>query len=1199
MMKRRPAARFPVWLLGWLVVGPLAGADLDSRSLTLRTALHQDASLEAPFAELWTLYREADREADLVRLYQTHLAQYPADQGARAVHLRLLLAANAPEAAAAAAEALRLHPENPYLHYLAFRATGELEPLSRAIALETKGDRRGPWLRELLESAVREPERTLASRCLVEERDRRLANAGEGLPELLQWMAESGHLDVARATLALADKAALAPEVELELALQSVRVEAPEASAQRLASLLQRLAADHPRRADLVRARRSLVSLATDLLAQAREAVRVDPLSAAAAADLATLLEAEGDLTGAGQVWAEAALRLPHLAWLEERARPLLESEPQPVKWRDYLKRRLPLKPERPGLGTELIFLTFSLDGPDAGKKAVEAEVARGSAAALAELGTGLMARGFPEGAVIAFRGAQRTAPKGFELGEGLVRARVALGDADAVATAVRELSVTGVPVESWTRLASFLEAEDFAAEARELLERGLASQPGSFAATLALAKVAAAERGEELLEQSRLLIKDEDSYRDWLIAAVEFFAGQGRAESFWSGEEARLSAFADGIGADAVRRVNSFVGVASERSQENRGRRVAARLLERAGAETGSRPDLQRLAATVFAGDPSRAPEVERHLLALLDAAKGASAELRLRLALLYHLVARPDLAEPQLARIDWSEIDVVSLLDEAVSAFPEQRTRLWQRLAALRPADPETWEEWLNALWREGRTEEFRSAAGKLVAEDSPLNLSAPVRTAISERIEMAWQQEIDADLRRGEPEVALRKVRLLARESGSDWVRWIGAMLLEQTGRKEEAEAWWAQLHGEEAKARRALRNDPQAAPPPAPSRLAPLQRIAWRFQPLPGARIANLAALGTTVAILDDRNHLHAVDCGTGKLLWEADLHGEFSRLHPGDSGRQGELVIAPDLVADAGTFFVPAGDRVVALKASSGQTVWEARGSSKARLGLAGPDLLVVLAPATASLSAFDRHNGKLRWTRALDSGIANLPAEAIGFASAGRAVAVWTDRLTVCRAVTGEPLWTRRLGDLGPLDLDGTASAPPAMGRRHLAFHGDHVIAMESGQVTRLGVEFPGMDQAKISGIHLGGDAGRVCFQTDLGVEVWEPGTGRRSLLPGTHEAILVAGHSVLQSGSGRLAGLDFRTGRKLWETAWTSDLPVPSSASPGSSAWWRGPITEERWQGVLIRRSRPHRAVVVAGGVVIAGETSVEAWMP
>ncbi len=1165
-MMIRPAARF--WVLLLLFGAVATGADFDMRSLTLRTALHHDASLEGPFEELRALYREVGREGELVQLYQNHLAQYPADAGARAVLLRLLLAGDAPEAAAVAAEARRLHPENGYLHYLAFRVTGELEALSRAITLEPRMDRRGSWLRELLDAAIGEAERDLAEARLSEERDQRLANAGEGLPELLGWMNAGGFLELARETLKLADRAAVAPEIELDLALRAAGFEENQAAIERLSALLARLTADHPRRAELVRARRGLSDAE----------VRPDPTSAAGSVDLAMILEDEGKSVEAGQVLAEAALRMPHLAWIEERARPLLE--PEVARWRDYVTQRVLLKPARPDLATEAVVLTFAADGAEAGKVAVAAEVERGSPESLVALGNALLERGFAEGAVAALRGAERRGAQDFATSERLVRALAAQGDAEGLADAVKELRLQGVPGESWARLASFLEGESFGSEARELLERGLEAQPGNFEASLALAKVAGPDRGAALLEQCRGLAADEDAYREWLIAAAEFSARQGKAESLWSREEARLGAFADGFDAVAVRRVRTFAEVALERSQEARGRRVAAKLLEGAEAEIEKRPDIQRLAVAVFAGDPSKSPDVERYLMRLLELEPESNPELRLRLALLYQLVGRLDLLGAQLSQIDWMKIDGIALLDDAAVALPEVRTRILQRLTELRPADVRGWEEALNALWRDGRDAEFRASAAKA----GELALPAAVRTELEDRVLASWQREIEAEVQRGELEIALRKVRAVAREGENEWARWTGAVLLERTGRSGEADAWWSQLSSEGAKAMRAWRSDPIPPEPAEAERIGPLSRVGWRFETLPGAHIANLAATGSTVAVLDDRNRVHGLDAATGKVRWKVELRGKIA-------GVQGDTFVAPDVLAGDGKVFVPAGDRIVALDASTGETLWEGQGGSGMRLGLAARNLVVALLPNPARLVALDRGTGKLQWTRELDSEIAGLSPMSTGFAALGRSVAVLTDRLSVFRAASGERLWTRRLGSFGPIDLDAGTATRPESSARHVAFDGDRVWAMEAGGVSSFAVDFAAGSGTEVAGIYVGG----ACFQTASGVEILDSPAGLRRKLNGSGDAILVTKHLILRNDSGRLTAWQAKSGRRLWETALHSHL----AAVPGASRWWRGTVTEERWQGFVIRRSRPVGAVALSGAVVVSGETSVEAWVP
>src|SRR5690606_6897012 len=68
---------------------PAAEQDLAARSLPLRTALHQDPSLEQPLQRLLAMYREAQRVDELLGMYRAHLRAYPRDPRGKTVLIRL------------------------------------------------------------------------------------------------------------------------------------------------------------------------------------------------------------------------------------------------------------------------------------------------------------------------------------------------------------------------------------------------------------------------------------------------------------------------------------------------------------------------------------------------------------------------------------------------------------------------------------------------------------------------------------------------------------------------------------------------------------------------------------------------------------------------------------------------------------------------------------------------------------------------------------------------------------------------------------------------------------------------------------------------------------------------------------------------------------------------------------------------------
>ena len=1192
-------------------------AEFEARSVTLRTALHQDASLEAPFAQLLELYGKADRLPELRQIYEAHLAQYPADQGARAVHLRLLLAADDPRATEAARDGVRRHPGDSYLHALLHRATGELAPLSHAIELETRGDRRSQWLEELTALATGEAERALASARLREERDRRLAVEPGGLLELIQWMERAGFTDLAGETLAAAEQAQPSAELIVDLTLIGARLGTRPQAQVRLSALLDRLAADHPRRAELVLARREFSEDRAALLAQAREGVKADPNSAAHGTDLATLLEAEGKRREAGEVLADAALRLPHLPWIENRARDLLTEEP--AVWRAYVERRLLLQPERPDLRPERIALAFRLDGPELGRKVLRELVGEVPAQDLdmGGLGTDLLDQGLAEAAEEVFRAAGTD----YSMRAGLIRALMAQGDSEGVAAAVKDLPVDGVAPEEWVRLAENLEREGFEAEARDLLRLGMKRTTGSSGAMLALAKLSAPLERAELLEKARALAGEGDAYRDWLIAAAAFAAAQGDTGALWNREAARLSARSTPIDAALIRRVGTFAEVAAERAQEDVARGVVTQVVERAGPELLDSPEVRRLAVTAWEHDPSRAPDVERHLLALIAAApESSSHDDRLRLALLYERVRRPDLASAQWQAVDWDRVETPSLLDAATGFGPA--LKIWNRLTALRPGDASAWERRLNALREADRELEFRSALKKVLAPGGPIELSEPVRADLRARWFASWGCELERE--RG-IEAVMSKIRALTREdltvAERNWARWFGASVLARAGRETEANAWRSEIQEGAAgdvnpAALRALLADSWEASASETSaglvQIAALGAVRWKFAPPEQARIAGLAACGNSLVVLDDRGGLISMNPEDGRLRWRSGLGIATQAPPPGAMESpappvaMGEIFVAPDLVSDATMVFVGTEDRILAWDGSNGAPVWEAqsgrdrgvrRGSlapASARIGLVSGDLLVALFPWDGILVGLERATGRLRWKQSVPTGGLQLPALAIGFAASGPAVAIsGPEGVDLFRAATGERVWRHQIASDGPIRLvEGPKPAGTSeVVARHLAFGGSQLFAMENGSVHGLPVAFPGAGFTEaVAGVCLGGDERGLCF-AEADRMVWlEVGTGRSLTLGGAGAGFWVGNGQVVRGGPDRLTSWRAPNGRKVGETAGPGEWPVPT----GIATTWRGVITEERWQGCLIRRCRAPWAVAMSGGLAVAGEREI-----
>jgi outer membrane protein assembly factor BamB len=95
-----------------------------------------------------------------------------------------------------------------------------------------------------------------------------------------------------------------------------------------------------------------------------------------------------------------------------------------------------------------------------------------------------------------------------------------------------------------------------------------------------------------------------------------------------------------------------------------------------------------------------------------------------------------------------------------------------------------------------------------------------------------------------------------------------------------------------------------------------------------------------------------SHLHALDAGTGRVRWKADLH----------AGQQG-FFAEPPVVAGGLVYVATASRTLLALEVDSGQEVWRERGFPV----VAGVRDGMVIAAIEDRLAALDAGNGNRRW----------------------------------------------------------------------------------------------------------------------------------------------------------------------------------------------------------------------------------------
>jgi outer membrane protein assembly factor BamB len=197
-----------------------------------------------------------------------------------------------------------------------------------------------------------------------------------------------------------------------------------------------------------------------------------------------------------------------------------------------------------------------------------------------------------------------------------------------------------------------------------------------------------------------------------------------------------------------------------------------------------------------------------------------------------------------------------------------------------------------------------------------------------------------------------------------------------------------------------------------------------------------------------------SHLHALDAGTGRIRWKADLH----------TSQQG-FSAAPPVVAGGLVYVATASSTLLALDVNSGREVWRARGFPV----VAGVRNGLVIAVIEDRLAALDAGRGVRRWEVPLGGGGERWPVlegDTVYVASVDDVIAVdaatgttrWRvpadpavgppvqvggrlyvatrSRLLALDASSGRPLWTSTRWRIvnGPLATPGGAVVATADG---------------------------------------------------------------------------------------------------------------------------------------------------------------------
>lgn len=910
-------------------------SDFDKQSLAVRTALHYDASLETPLKSLIALYRNANRLEELIGLYRGHIAQYPADAGAKAVLIRVLRELGRVEADELVQSAVQQHgDELPLLHLLHYESRSRrkdahaLESLARAVDRETRPSVREAWAERLLkESAEGGPGQALA-RAYLEKTRQAEGHTAETLHALGDRMHRYGFHDLAVATLTDALKLKPAPDLEVEIEMLLARSQAAlgdrAAAGARLAALGAKLAPDHWRRQEITSLRVGMLTTAadrTELIAAAKKAHEASPGDEAAALEYADVLtsselprEALGVLRGASEL-------LPQSERVEQRMLAVLDRLADVRTAESYLTTRLELFPKRSDLRFRLVKALHALGrAAEAGShldQVLSELTAEEADRHLIELARHLRGSKREAEAAKLFQRAVEAHPERFDLRRELAEAHLAREDPAAARAALKNLPVGDAAIENFLDLIEFMIASEFLAEARAALETrlALAGPEGNLDLGLPLATVLAKagdrEQAAAQVEKTRALADTPARYRAWLDAGLGVSEIFGELERFFDDEQQRL--LSGEVTPDRSERFLIFCESGEEKRLESRVNQALRAQLEKADISADLRLRLRRLLVKGLERTPERAAEAEEQLQLLAKEDPARSGEYDLRRALMYHSLQRPDLARTTLEAVKIETVDELPLLRAAHPVLveygmPVAARHCLEKMTESEPADLVAWQRRLSLLAGLGDEEGLRAAIRSLLAFGDKVALGPKsIDTLRRHLLDSLWRsvsRQIGTGTATGAAE-ALSLLETVNREApaGGDrlWSLWAKAQALSLAGRTEPRDAAIVEFSERAKLTAENAGGDPAALEITFPDGLAlPLEaalnqlieptseksgeeassqgpvgapELAWVFEANPGTRILQLEPVGGSLMILDDAGTLYRVDRATGKLIWQ--------------------------------------------------------------------------------------------------------------------------------------------------------------------------------------------------------------------------------------------------------------------------------------------------------------------------------------
>ncbi len=908
-----------------------APADLLKQSLPLRTALYHDATLAAPLERLLALYRSAGRVNDLIEIYDTHCKQYPNDQNALTVLVRLKAATGDPESPRAARDAVQRFPQNAFLNHMLYEILHQrhdpeaLQFLDRAIQLQTLPNRRIAWVDQLLSAAVLADRRDLAEKHL-----KTLAAdvaTAEARLELAQKMNRFEFYHLALAELEKPSPGAVGPETmvatQLEAATAEVGLGRAEAAGTRLDKLLEKLTADYWQRGEIIRRRLALVNSQAEreaMIAAARKAVQRSPRDEAAALDLAQILAALQFRRDALDVLLEAGRRLPKSESIEKRTLEMFDRLRDERGRAEFLTARIKLQPQRQDLALQRIKTLYELGRRDEAQSELDGMVEQiageDRVTLLIEMARFLRRSTLLNDAAGLFRRLLDLAPERLEIRRELAETYAALGQTHNI----RPLFGDGLPasasLEEVLDLVQFMIQRELFVEARRAVQQRLAQESTSLELQLLLLSI---ERrlgnlraGDELIENTRKLADTSARYRLWLEAAVEFHDQFETVAQFLEAEQLRLPSDPPQWTTRRLERRLALAQVCADNDRLD----DALQLLNADLAEdlpADFQVKIRRTMIALLEKQPSRVAELQEQLSLLAEQDRRFVDEANARLALLHSRAERHDLAAPLIEQINLANIRDASLLGALEPLYlqhrrPDDVLTILGRLTELNPTDRQNWQQWLMALASTGDESRLRGALRQLLSGVHNLPLDDETKSLLEAHLADSYWRSVarrlakQTDAALADALVPLDAVERMAQNDEQWlWVAWVRAFALNRLGRSAARDEAIAELErvvqlncqsddGQtdepiriafpdgltiDLEHARQLLTQPAVPPPADPPAAAqgplPPLEVAWTFDL--NAAVRSISPLADDrLLIASNTCDLYCVDARGGKLLW---------------------------------------------------------------------------------------------------------------------------------------------------------------------------------------------------------------------------------------------------------------------------------------------------------------------------------------